>query len=414
MRLFYKQNKHLDSGKIPVILAVTPAFACVFFQGLLDPLRAAGFSPVLVSAPGEQLPRIARAAGVEYVAIPMEREISPTKDLFALWRFYRLMRRINPAIADVGTPKAGLLGGLAALLAGVPCRLYTLRGLRFETTTGWKRTLLSLLERVSLTCAQKVICVGPSLRARAIELHLVDADKTVILGNGSCGIDIHRFSNRCRVPAAKKSLLEKTNIPSGAPVIGFVGRLTGDKGIPELVEAFLRLQENNAELRLLLVGDFEDGDPVPAITRNQILTHHRIVKTGFVLDTAPYYGLMDVLAFPTHREGFGEVSLEAQASEVPVVVAKATGVVDSVVDGTTGFVVPVRDSEMLANKLGLLLRDQALRTRMGQAGRLWVVRNFRQEIVADALVQEYRSLLRQRKINAPELATNRGNCVTTV
>jgi glycosyltransferase involved in cell wall biosynthesis len=404
-----QHDKQRDSGTIPVLLAVTPAFACVFFEGLLSPLRAAGFAPVLVSAPGEQLPRIAQSAGVEYAAIPMDREISPAKDLLVLWRFYRLIRRINPAIADVSTPKAGLLGGLAAVLAGVPCRLYTLRGLRFETTRGWKRRLLSLLERVSVACAHKVICVGPSLRDRALELHLVGAEKTVILGNGSCGIDIHRFSTKVRSSAIKQSLLEEIKIPSGAPVIGFVGRLTRDKGIPELVEAFLHLEEKNTDLRLLLVGDFEDGDPVPAITRDHIRNHSRIVKTGFVPDTAPYYRLMDVLAFPTHREGFGEVSLEAQASEIPVVTTKATGVVDSVVDGVTGFLVPVGNSEMLADKIGLLLKDRALRTRMGQAGRRWVVERFKQEIVANALVQEYRRLLRHRKINTLELSMDGGN-----
>jgi glycosyltransferase involved in cell wall biosynthesis len=400
MRLHRKQlqNKQICSGTIPVLLAVTPAFGCVFFEGLLRPLRAAGFTPILVSAPGEQLRRIAQTAGVECAPIPMVREISPGRDLLALWRFYRLMRRVKPAIADVGTPKAGLLGGLAALLAGVPCRLYTLRGLRLETTRGWKRRLLSLTERISLACAQKVICVGPSLRDRAVELHLVAADKTVVLGNGSCGINVERYSSKSHTPAKTQALREQLKIPKGSSVIGFVGRLTRDKGIPELIEAFLQLHQNNPGLQLLLVGDFEDGDPVPRVIRHQIENHGSITRTGFVPDTAPYYGLMDVFVLPTHREGFGEAALEAQASGLPVVTTTATGVVDSVVNGITGFVVPFGNSQILASKISLLLRDETLRIRMGQAGRLRVVKQFRQEIVANALVQEYRGLLKRNRI----------------
>jgi glycosyltransferase involved in cell wall biosynthesis len=404
----HRQDKRLNAGSFPIVLAVTPAFGWVFFEGLIEPIRAAGLSPILVSAPGEQLRRIAQAAGSRYEAIPLVREISPGRDLLSLWRFYRLMRKARPVIADVGTPKAGLLGGLAALLAGVPCRVYTLRGLRLETTTGWRRKLLSLAERIACACAHRVICVGPSLRDRAVELKLVPASKTVVLANGSCGINVDRFSPNARRSAARSVLAAELKIPSGVPVIGFVGRFTRDKGIPELVAAFSKLRQHQTSLRLLLVGDFEDGDPVPAVIRKQIESDGSIVRTGFVSDTAPYYGLMDVFVLPTHREGFGEVSLEAQASGVPVVTTMATGVIDSVVDGVTGFLVPVGDSHMLATRIGQLLQDANLRGRMGQAGREWVVRQFRQEIVAQALVQEYRRISQSKGIllSSPPLNTS--------
>jgi glycosyltransferase involved in cell wall biosynthesis len=390
-----RANRQNVSGVVPLLVAVTPAFGCVFFENSIAPLRAAGFEPILVSAPGEQLQRIAQTAGVPYAAIPMVREISPLKDLLALWRFCLLIRRVKPAIVDVGTPKAGLLGGLAALLSGVPCRLYTLRGLRLETTTGWKRRLLTLTERIACACAQQVTCVSYSLRDRAIGLDLVAADKTVVLGNGSCGVDIERFSAKCRNSARRQALADELKICSGAPVIGFVGRLTRDKGIPELIQVFSQLYRKNAALRLLLVGDFEDGDPVPPSIRSQIENHPAIIRTGFVPDTAPYYGLMDVFVFPSHREGFGEVSLEAQASGIPVVTTNATGAIDSVVDGLTGFLVPVGNSELLASRVELLLGDRHLCARMGQAGRNRVVEQFRQEIVATALVQQYGDILRR-------------------
>jgi glycosyltransferase involved in cell wall biosynthesis len=394
----HQREKSIEAGPFPIVLAVTPASAWVFFEGLVETIRAAGLSPVLVSAPGDQLRSLAEDTGSPYAAMPLVREISPGQDLLCLWKFYRLMRQVQPVIVDVGTPKAGLLGGLAAFFAGVPCRLYTLRGLRLETTRGWKRKLLSLTERIACACAHRVICVGPSLRDRAVELKLVAAAKTIVLGNGSCGINTERFSMNARKPAARSMLAERLQIPSGAPVIGYVGRFTRDKGIPELIAAFLISRQKYPSLRLLLVGDFEDGDPVPDVIRKQIENDRSIIRTGFVRDPAPYYGLMDAFVFPTHREGFGEVSLEAQASGVPVVTTTATGVIDSVVDGVTGFVVPVGNSDILAARISQLLQDERLRDRMGQAGRKWVVQQFRQEIVAQALVQEYRRLSQSKGI----------------
>jgi glycosyltransferase involved in cell wall biosynthesis len=391
-----KQRYSAPSSSI--VLVVTSALGWVFFDGLIETIGANGFEPVLVSAPGERLQHTAQQAGVRALPIPIYREIKPLHDLMSLWKLYRLMRRVRPVIVDVGMPKAGLLGGLAAWLAGVPCRVYTLRGLRLETTTGWKRRLLSLLERVTCACAHRVICVGPSLRDRALKLKLVSAEKAVVLGNGSCGINIHRFSAKVCSSPARVLLAERLGIPSGVSVIGFVGRFTRDKGIPELVAAFSQLRRNHPSLRLLLVGDFEPGDPVPRMIRKQIENDANVVRTGFVRDTAPYYGLMDVFVLPTRREGFPTAPLEAQACGVPVVTTRATGAIDSVLDSLTGFLVPVGNSEMLVARINQLLQDADLRNRMGQAGRKWVVQQFRQEIVGQALVEEYRHILRNNGV----------------
>ena len=357
-------------------------------------LRKAGFEPILVSSAGEQLYRIGRDAGIQYAAIPMSREIAPLHDLLSLWRYYRFMRRVRPMLTDIGTPKAGLVVGIAAWFLGVPCRVYTLHGLRLETTTGLKRVLLTLAERIACACAHRVICVSPSLRQRAIELKLVSAEKTVILGSGSCrGVDVQRFSPEVRESVQKDNLAERLGISRGAPVVGFVGRLTRDKGISELVTAFSQLRRKWPSVRLLLVGDFEDGDPVPPIILQQMTTDPSIVHIGFVKDTAPYYALMDVLVLPSYREGLGYTSLEAQACGIPVVTTTATGAVDSVVDGVTGFHVPVGDSEALEARIGQLLCDPELRSRMGRRGRERIVREFRHEVVEQALLEQYQRLL---------------------
>lgn len=378
-------------------MAVTSPMSWVFFTGTFEMLRDAGYESTLVSSPGEQLERIGRDAGVQYAAIPIRREIAPLHDLLSLWRYYRLMRQVRPRLTDVATPKAGLLGGLAAWLSRVPCRVYTLCGLRLETTTGLKRILLTITERIACGCAHRVICVSPSLRQRVIELNLVSADKTVVLGSGSVrGIDVLRFSPEMCASAHKEELAKSLGISADAQVVGFVGRLTRDKGIRELLTAFSQLRLKRPGLRLLLVGDLEDGDPVEVIVRQQMETDPGIVRVGFVADAAPYYALMDVLVLPTYREGLGYAPLEAQACGIPVVTTTATGAVDSVVDGVTGFHVPVGDCEVLAARIDQLLSDPELRSRMGQKGRERVVQEFRHEVVGQALLEEYECLLRAR------------------
>ena len=396
-----KEGDDFDSP-VRTAFAVTSAMAWIFFEEMVRALRDGGFDPILMSSPGEQLDYIAEKAGVRHAAIPMRREIAPLSDLRSLWRLYRLMRQTRPTITNVGTPKAGLLGGLAAWLAGVPCRIYTLHGLRLETTAGWKRTLLRWTERLACSCAHRVICVSPSLRRRAVELKVVSAEKTAIMGSGSsCGVNVQRFSPQVVNAAVRNRLAERLGIPNGVPVIGFVGRFTRDKGIPELVTAFGQLRQDWPELRLLLVGDFEAGDPVPPGIRRQIETDPHMVRTGFVVDTAPYYGLMKVFVLPSYREGFPVVSIEAQACEVPVVTTTATGAIDSIVDGVTGFLVPVGNAPALAARIDQLLRDPQLRARMGQSGRALVVREFRQEAVGQALLDEYRRMLRSKGLTLP-------------
>jgi lipopolysaccharide/colanic/teichoic acid biosynthesis glycosyltransferase/glycosyltransferase involved in cell wall biosynthesis len=378
-----------------ILIAATSPLACNFYDGILGSLSRGGFELTLLSAPGRGLVEVSRRAGVASIAVPMEREIAPLQDIVSFCRLYRTIRRLRPTIVDASTPKAGLLAGVAAWLAGVPCRVYTLRGLRLETTTGGKRALLWVAEWISCRCAHRVICVSPSLGALAIRLRLVTPDRAIVLDRGNGGVDLERFSPAGRHLEATARLRQTLGIPANAPVIGFAGRFVKDKGIRELIAAFRWLRGKHPGLRLLLVGDFERGDPVEAETRRLIESSATIIRPGFVADAAPYYRLMDVLALPTYREGFPAVPLEAQASGVPVVTTNATGAVDSVLDGETGFLVPVGDAFALAKALGRLLDDAELRERMGQAARLRMERDFSRLSIEREQVWIYRRLLKQ-------------------
>jgi lipopolysaccharide/colanic/teichoic acid biosynthesis glycosyltransferase len=376
-------------------LVVTNAMFTVFFRGQIARLREAGFRVTFICSPGPQT-AIMAAEGAEIVTIPMQRDIAPFSDLLSLWRLWRTLRRVQPDVANVGTPKAGLLGGIAARLAGVPRRIYTLHGLRLETATGWKRRLLALTERIACRDAHYVRCVGSSLRNRAIELGLVRPEKIYVVGAGSSnGIDCERFRRTPEKLSAANELRRKLDIPDTAPVIGFVGRFTRDKGIRELCGAYRQLKPSFSDLRLLLVGDFEEGDPVDPAIRAQLEGDAGVHFTGMVPDTAPYYLMMNVLVLPTYREGFGNSPREAGAAGVPAVTTTATGAVDSVLDGVTGRLVPPQDEVALAATLKDLLEDPEECSRMGQAGEEWVRAQFRQEVVWDALIADYNRVLQK-------------------
>ena len=189
--------------------------------------------------------------------------------------------------------------------------------------------------------------------------------------------------------------------PREAPVVGFVGRLTKDKGVGDLIEAFLEMRTHLPALRLLLVGDFEPGDPLLPATHRIIQSDPHIVHIGFVDDPVPYYHAMDVFAFPTRREGFGNAAMEASAAGKPVVSARATGAVDAVIDGVTGILVPVGDANALARTLERVLEDKALAVALGAAGRERVQREFRREIVWDAIIEEYLQQLQDKGLPLP-------------
>ena len=379
-----------------IILVVTSAMSTIFFQGQLQFLAGRGWDVEMISGPGWS-PPAEPCDGVKYSTLPMKRDIAPLHDLLALFRLWRIFRRARPELVVAGTPKAGLLGSVAARLARVPHVIYVVHGVRMETARGGKRRLLWCAEWCACHCAHHVRCLSPSLRERVLQLRLAAEERCLVVKAGSSnGVDTIRWRRTAHAVKTGRSRREALGIPPRALVIGFVGRLTRDKGIVELYAAFTRLRVRRANLFLLLVGDYETGDPLPLGLRQQLETDPTVIRTGFVKEVELYYWTMDILALPTYREGMPGVPLEAQAASIPVVTTDATGAIDSIVDGVTGLRVPVGDIGALESALERLLAEPELRVRMGKAGRAWVERNFRSELVWQNILHDYLSIVHGR------------------
>jgi glycosyltransferase involved in cell wall biosynthesis len=374
-----------------------------FLSGQAGFLRRRGFTVSAISSPGPELARYRDAEAVDCFGIPMQRGIAPLRDGLALLRVWALLRRLRPDIVDAHTPKAGLLGMAAAWLAGVPVRIYHVHGLRFVTTRGVRRAVLRGADRAASRLSTRVLCVSHSISWVASAADLAPDEKMAVLLSGSInGIDADRF--RPASPDERRAARALLGISPAARVVGFVGRLVREKGLVELAAAWRALRDEMPDLRLVLVGPFEQRDAVPKAVRQALESDPRVLAVGVDLDTPKYYRALDVVALPTYREGFGMVCLEAAAMGLPVVASRIPGCSDAVVDGVTGALVPPRDVVQLTGALRAYLNDAPLRERHGAAARERALRDFQQERLWAVLHQEYvRLAARARLAGAGEV-----------
>jgi glycosyltransferase involved in cell wall biosynthesis len=377
-----------------ILLCVTSSVSAGFFDGQLRYLKQQGWTIAFAASadvPG-QLARFGDVEGVLVHAFPLGRDIQPWRDARAFVRAVKFFLRERPTISNVGTPKAGLVMGLAAAVTGVPVRIYSLYGLRLETTTGLRRRVLEIAEMLAMAAAHRVVCISPSLRDQVVALGLANPDKVIVNGAGSV--------NGVSVPSATEV---KRPQSASSPVIGFVGRLVPDKGVEDLVVAFEQVTRVVPDARLLLVTSLDETDPLSATTMAAIDADPRITLTGYVSDVSPYYEQMDVLALPSFREGLPTVLLEGAAHGLPTVASRATGSRDGFLAGRTGWAVSAGNPGEIADSLLACLSNPDEADARGKAGRAWVSANFARETVWENWNHIYRDTLEMRRTRGTRL-----------
>lgn len=353
------------------------------------------YEVILVSSDEERLERLGKAQGVATHSIPLTRTISPLRDLRCLYQMYRFFKKEKPDIVHTHTPKAGIIGMLAAFLARVPVKMHTIAGLPLMETKGLKRFVLMMVEKVTYRCADWVYPNAKGLKTFIEEHRLCPSDKIKILGNGSSnGIDTQYFDPE---KVSKSSIHTiKSNMRIGAKdfVFCFIGRLVGDKGINELVHAFTSLSQKYPQIKLVLVGEEEKFlDPLHPEISIQIKNHPHIYSVGYQNDIRPYLALSDIFVFPSYREGFPNVVLQASAMEVPSIVSNINGCNEIVRDQENGWWVPVKSTAVLIQKMEEACKVTSKRTMFKQQLRSEIIANYEREHFWGLLKQQYQSHL---------------------
>jgi glycosyltransferase involved in cell wall biosynthesis len=351
------------------------------------------------SGPAKDLEELAKREGVKVQEVEMTRQITPFKDLKSVWKLYKLFKKEKPAIVHTHTPKAGIVGMLAANLAGVPLRLHTVAGLPLMEVQGLKRFVLDTVEKLTYSFATKVYPNSKGLEEFILSHRFTNKSKVKIIGNGSSnGIDTTFFNPSLYTEDPKQELRAQLGISEKDFVFVFVGRLVSDKGINELVKAFnwLTRQPVNRSIhyKLLLVGPLEtELDPLQDQTLNEIQSNPTIITTGFQPDVRPYFAISNALVFPSYREGFPNVVMQAGAMGLPSIVTDINGCNEIIEDGKNGLIIPPKDAKALQEKMLRLVEDEQLYKHLASNSREMITSRYEQKLVWEALLEEYKRLL---------------------
>jgi glycosyltransferase involved in cell wall biosynthesis len=381
--------------KICIITTVSVSIKA-FYKGQLEALKQAGFEVAVICANDAELNK-QLPGNVKYLSVPFSRVISPISDIGTVLKLIRIFRKERFNIVQYSTPKASLLGSIAAFLAKVPVRIYILWGLYYTGQTGLKHKLFRFFEKIICSISTNIIPISHEMVGFALSEGLGRKEKYEVMLNGSaCGVDLELFDPE-KWKNSRKKIRDDFNIPENAVVIGAVARLTGDKGINELVQAFDVLSNEIPRLYLLLVGEQEEKDRLSLESERTLRDNLCVRLAGWQDNTLPFYAAMDIFCLPTYREGFGEVNLEAQAMGLPVVSTDVIGPRESVENGTTGFLVRPKSAEAVREALLKLVSNKSLREQMGAKGRVRVIEKFDRKAMIAAVVQHRLFLLKERQ-----------------
>ncbi|MGB3775421.1 MAG: glycosyltransferase family 4 protein [Leeuwenhoekiella sp.] len=342
----------------------------------------------------ENMQKVRENEGIDTIDLEMTREITPVKDMTSLFKLYKVLKKENPFIVHTHTPKAGIVGMMAAKMAGVKHRLHTVAGLPLVEATGTKRKILNQVERLTYACATKVYPNSKGLEQIILEHNFTRPEKLKVLANGSSnGIDVSIFDPEHITKEKKQQLRSELQLKPEDLVLVFVGRIVKDKGINELMEAFKKLSAEHTNLKLLMVGPYEeDLDPISPEAEKQIANNKAIISLGWQDDVRPFFAVSDVLIFPSYREGFPNVVLQAGAMGIASIVSDINGCNEIIEQNVNGMIIPVKSAIGIEKAIKSLLENPEKTRQMKMVAREHIVSHYDQKMVWEAILQEYKDL----------------------
>lgn len=344
----------------------------------------------------DKIDEISSREGIPIIPIDMSRAITPFKDLIALYKLYKLFKEHKPDIVHTHTPKAGTLGMIASKMAGVPIRLHTIAGLPLLEANGGKRKLLDIVEKLTYACSTMIYPNSYELNKVIQGLRYTSVDKLHVIGNGSSnGINTSYFDSKLFEHDSLVQLKNELGIRSNDTTFIFVGRLVTDKGINELVKAFVDINKRNVDTKLILVGSYEvELDALGSEIVSLIESNASIISVGFQNDVRPYLAISDVLTFPSYREGFPNVVMQAGAMGLPSIVTDINGCNEIVIEGENGLIIPVKNIDALNKAMLTLLNSKETRETLKRNSRKMIIERFEQQYVWNELLKEYQKRLK--------------------
>jgi glycosyltransferase involved in cell wall biosynthesis len=389
------------SNKIKIVRVTTvPISLEKLLGGQMKFMVGHGFNVTMVSSDFDNKEELSKIELSPFIVVNMTRNITPVSDLISLLNLVIVLYKIRPSIVHTHTPKAGFLGMLAAWLTGVPIRLHTVAGLPLMETSGLKKKVLEAVERFTYLFATKVYPNSTSLKEIILKHEYANFKKLKVIGQGSSnGIDTTFFNRSAVIDQQADAIALINNITPGEFIFIFIGRLVRDKGIEELVNAFKRFCGKHSNSKLLLVGPREDSlDPLNEACIKEIRSNGSIIEFGYKTDVRPYLALSHVLVFPSYREGFPNVPMQAGCFNLPSIVTNINGCNEIIMEGVNGMIIPVKDSCALFEAMEEIYLNTSLYNKLAGNARKLIVDRFEQAVIWDLILEEYKGHLKEKEI----------------
>lgn len=378
-------------------ITTVPMSLKYLLKGQMAFMSKNGFNVTMISSDGQELNDVIENEKCDHIIIPFTRKITILKDLKATYNLYKLIRKEKPDIVHTHTPKAGIIGMLASYFARVPIRLHTVAGLPLMEAIGFKRIILNFVEKVTYKCSTKVFPNSYGLKKIILKHRFTSENKLKVIGNGSSnGIDTSYFDPELFSIKDNEDLKTNLGINKTDFVFIFVGRIVADKGVNELVEAFDKISLVEENIKLLLVGPYEDElDPLQKKTKLLINNNENIISVGYQNDVRPYFSISNCLVFPSYREGFPNVVMQAGAMRLPSIVSDINGCNEIIENNINGLVIKVKSIHSIYDAIIKITSNKSLFNILRLNSRDSIKIKYEREVFWSLLLKEYENLIKK-------------------